>query len=203
MAQENPDSGRVFDAAKAIVETLQGLDKTHQERAIRFATESLGLSPSAEAQAPVMTGHSEALPPPSPLDAKRHASDIKQFTTAKAPKSDQQFAAVVAYFYRFEAPESQRRESIGAEDLTEAARLAGRSRPSKPLQTLNNAKQSGYLDSIERGRFQISTVGENLVAVTLPGTEAFGGVANRENTRGRPRTKRTRQRAKVPIVKRR
>ena len=32
--------------------------------------------------------------------------DIRQFTAAKAPKSDQQFAVVVAYFYRFEAPEA-------------------------------------------------------------------------------------------------
>ena len=35
--------------------------------------------------------------------------------------------------------------------------------------TLNNAKNQGYLDSAERGAFQINSVGENLVAMTLPG----------------------------------
>jgi hypothetical protein len=38
MSQENPDATKVFDAAKTIVETLKSLDRTHQERAIRFAS---------------------------------------------------------------------------------------------------------------------------------------------------------------------
>jgi hypothetical protein len=36
--------------------------------------------------------------------------------------------------------------------------------------TLNNAKNLGLIDSgSEKGRFTINTVGENLVAMTLPG----------------------------------
>lgn len=45
MSQEHPDTAKVFDAAKSIVETLKGLDKTHQERAIRFASESVSVYP--------------------------------------------------------------------------------------------------------------------------------------------------------------
>lgn len=175
MSEEQPDAAKVFDAAKAIVETLRGLDRTHQERAIRFASESLGLGSPPHAQGPpVLPSQPAGSAPPSP-DTPAHAKDIKHFVAAKAPKSDQQFATVVAYFNRFEAPESLRKETIGAKDLTDAARLAGRKRPNSPIKTLNNAKASGYLDTTEPGRFRISTVGENLVAMTLPGSEPSRG----------------------------
>jgi hypothetical protein len=186
MSQEHPDTAKVFDAAKTIVETLKGLDKTHQERAIRFACESLGLGPTTQGQTlapPSPVAPSSA--PPSGRSSAAHAIDIKQFTAAKAPKSDQQFAAVVAYFYRFEAPEPQKKESIAAEDLTEAARLAGRRRPKNASFTLNNAKNAGYLDIAERGRYRISTVGENLVAVTLPGTDT-AKASNRKTAKKKP-----------------
>ena len=193
MRQPPPAAAKVFDAAKTIVETLKGLDKTHQERAIRFASESLGLGLSAHTLTPTATGQAAAASSPPELPGRSaQATDIKQFTTVKAPKSDQQFAAVVAYFYRFEAPPSQRKEAIGAEDLTEAARLTGHKRPKKPYLTLNNAKNAGYLNAAERGRFRISTVGENLVAVTLPGSGA-AGVGNRESARRRPKRKTTRK----------
>ena len=123
---------------------------------------------------------------PSPVTSAQSA-DIKQFTMAKKPKSDQQFAAVVAYYYRFEAPASDRKDVIGSDDLTQAARLAGRERPTRPTLTLNNAKNSGYLDSAERGKFRINAVGENLVAVTLPGNG--GGDAGSDGNRRRTQRK--------------
>lgn len=118
--------------------------------------------------------------------------DIKAFTEAKAPKSDQQFAAVVAYYYQFEASEAERKDTIDAGTLTNAARLVGRKRPPKPNITLANAKNAGYLDSAERGHFKISTVGENLVAVTLPG----GSPETPGARRGGPRAKRNKPGAK-------
>jgi hypothetical protein len=95
--------------------------------------------------------------------------DIKSFVAAKDPKSDNQFAATVAYYYRFEAPENQRADSITAETLQEATRLSGRNRLGDPGKTLRNAKDQGYLDAADRGAFKINSVGENLVAMTLPG----------------------------------
>jgi hypothetical protein len=198
MSEERPDAAKVFDAAKAIVETLAGLDRDHQERAIRFASESLGLSPPAHVQAPPATGQIvAAASQASPPGGRERPSDIREFMTAKAPKSDQQFAAVVAYYYQFEVPGSQKKESIGADDLTEAARLAGRRRPNKPLKTLNNAKSSGYLDSPERGKFKISTVGENLVAVTLPGNDAAGAATTHIRRARKPGGKPAKQKNKV------
>jgi hypothetical protein len=163
-----------FDGAKVIVETLKGLDKEKQERALRFASETLGLHapavpggagpPPPAGQAPVPEEKTEASPP-------GRVVDIKQFTESKAPKTDQQFAAVVAYYYRFQAPANERKESIGVKDLLEAVRLVERKRPPVPLATLTNAKNKGYLDKVGRAKFQINSVGENLVAMTLPGRD--------------------------------
>ena len=83
-----------------------------------------------------------------------------------------QFAAVVAYYYRFEASPDTQLESISAEVLQDAARLVNRHRLSRPRQTLINARAQGYLDQVDRGQYRINSVGENLVAMTLPGTEA-------------------------------
>jgi hypothetical protein len=138
--QQSPPTD-VFDAAKLIVETLKGLDQQKQVQAIRFASEALGLSGLSTVQSPSVAA--SQTPKAEPI----HSMDIRQFTDLKAPKSDQQFAAVVAYFYRFEAPETQRKESIDAATLQEAARLANRNRPPRPGMTLNNAKNAGYLDS--------------------------------------------------------
>lgn len=167
-----------FDAAKVIVETLQGLDKTSQVLAMRFAAETLGLQSASITQttAPSVTPIStSALPPGS--EKTTHLTDIKLFTATKAPKSDLQFAAVVAYFYRFEAPEAQRKDTIDADSLLEAARLAGRKRPGNPRFTLNNAKNAGYLDVVTTGKYRINSVGENLVAMALPGNGSESSLA--------------------------
>jgi hypothetical protein len=42
---------------------------------------------------------------------------------------------------------------------------------------LNNAKNQGYLNPAARGEYAINTVGENLVAMTLPGG---GAVSSKE-----------------------
>ena len=163
MSQQQTETS-VFDAAKTIVEALKGLDKPSQALAIRFASESLGLS----GVAPSGAGTPSQMFQPE-IRGATHSTDIKQFTAAKAPKSDQQFAAVAAYFYRFEASESARKDAIDANTLREAARLAGRRQAKNWAFTLTNAKNSGYLDSAGSGQYRINSVGENLVAIALPG----------------------------------
>lgn len=192
-AQQGQGKTTHFDAAKIIVETLQGLDKTSQALAMRFAAETLGLQSASVTQSYVAptTPTSTHTPPPS-SGGTPHSMDIKQFTAAKAPKSDQQFAAVVAYFYRFEAPEAQRRDTLDADSLLEAARLAGRKRPGNPRFTLNNAKNAGYLDAATTGKYRINSVGENLVAMALPGSgsESSPTRSIRKNKIGKKKTAR-------------
>lgn len=169
-----------FDAAKAIVDALSKLDKPSQALAMRFAAETLGLQLMSQSQQPpAPASQLPALTPPGGGGAT-HSTDIKQFTMARAPKTDQQFAAVVAYFYRFEAPESERKETIDKDTLKEAIRLVGgRHQPRDPFATLNNAKNSGYLDSVGSGQFRINAVGENLVAMALPGNDTENSTRRR------------------------
>jgi hypothetical protein len=102
-------------------------------------------------------------------------TDIKTFIAAKRPRKDVQFAATVAYYYRFEAPQAERKDEINKDDLQEATRKAGRERFGNPLQTLNNAHTLGLLDrGSDKGTFTINSVGENLVAMTLPGDGTTG-----------------------------
>jgi hypothetical protein len=104
----------------------------------------------------------------------------------KAPKSDQQFTAVVAYFYQFEAKSNEKKDAIDASVMKEAARLAGRPQVSRWNMTLTNAKNAGYLDAAGNGKFKLSSVGENLVAITLPGT---GGTTKIKSSGASKKTK--------------
>lgn len=183
-----------FDVAKKVSDELKVIPKDRQARVLRWVAETLGIE-SVAPTAPDTPGS----PPDSNrvvTDATRShqqgpgtSKDIRAFTVEKAPQSDNQFAAVVAYYYRFEAPVSQRKTAIGGAELQEAARLAGRRRLSNPRQTLKNAKNMGYLDNIDRGQFAINTVGENLVAMTLPGggSESQSTTHPRNSSRSRRR----------------
>lgn len=184
-----------LEAAQKIVAELQGMDKVQQGLAVKFAMETLGLlDPIA---------HSEtAQPPPYSAPPRPHTAvkppvpptDIKTFTTAKAPKSDQQFAAVVAYYYRFEVPADQQRHSIDAPAMRDAARLAGRKQVTDWRMTLDNARRSGFLDKAERGAFKLNAVGENLVAITLPDIRVEGKPKSRL---GRKKVKKKRSTKKL------
>jgi len=164
-----------LDAAQKIVAELQGMTIDYQALALKFAMETLGLQlPTSYAQPTPPPPHLSSAAPPAPAGTRAQRTDIKSFTTAKAPKTDQQFAAVVAYYYQFEALAPDRKESIDAATMQDAARLAGRRQVNDWSITLNNAMRTGYLDKAERGAFKLNSVGENLVAITLPGNAASG-----------------------------
>ena len=94
---------------------------------------------------------------------------LRDFVEQKQPKADVHFVAVVAYYYQFEARDSERKTSITAADLQEACRLAKRNRFKDPSVPLANAFKVGYLDKAEQGNYRLNSVGENLVAMALPG----------------------------------
>jgi hypothetical protein len=179
-SQQHPPSGTksVFVAAGEIETILDGREKAEQERIIRWVSENLGLGtgPGGVAIHPTSTPHTT---PPILASSERHTQaaqatghpkDIKVFVEEKKPKNDMQFAAVVAYYYHFEATAPNRLETITPGHVQEAARLAGRPRFKNPGVPLNNAVNAGYFDRRGRGEFRLNAVGENLVAMTLPGT---------------------------------
>jgi len=173
-----------FEAVRAVVDALKGFPAEDQRRILRWAQEKLGLpvSPSASAGAATSATAIEAGTPVS--TATSRPRDIRAFLQEKRPSSDNQFAAAVAYFFAFEAPEDERKAEITASDLQHAARLSGRERLNRPIETLHNASKRGYLDKGRaRGSFRINTVGENLVAMAMPGTDTDESGARRHQRR--------------------
>lgn len=169
------NAGSDFDAAKAISDILKDMEKDRQQRVLRWVAESLDITLHVRVGAPHDTttgtaGSAVVASALSPYPPEGRPTDIKSFVESKSPKNDIQFATVIAYYYRFEAPEDDRRDTISADILRDATRLAGHARFANPLTTLNNAKKQGYLDAADRGFFRINSVGENLVAMTLPGS---------------------------------
>ncbi len=164
MSKEKLDD---LEAVRTVVASIQPFEPADQERILRWAREKLGLvAAGASDKAPsTISGGNELQR--SNIPGKQ--TDIKTFIDLKKPQTDIQFTAAVAYYYRFEAPEPQRKASIIAADLQDACRQTGRERLKRPDQTLVNAHNQGYLDKGgERGTYVVNTVGENLVAMTLP-----------------------------------
>jgi hypothetical protein len=151
-----------LEAVRKVVEALQGFEPEDQERVIRWAREKLGLSAPRGDPPPGLTA-------PSFQQQSQREMDIKTFVNSKNPKAGTHFVATVAYYLRFEAPDAERKEYIRAADLQDASRQVGRERLKDPGKTLRNAHTTGLLDKgPERGTYVINTVGENLVAMTLP-----------------------------------
>ena len=152
-----------LEAVRGIVKILEEFEDNEKSRIIRWALEKVGLEAPASSRHgdPAATAAGGAKPPGS-------FNDIKSFYTAKNPTSDNQFAAVVAYFYAFEANPNESKNSITSADLTDACRKVNRARLGDPVKTLANAHGMGYFDKVGKGEYKLNTVGENLVAMTLP-----------------------------------
>lgn len=158
-----------FVAAEEIKAILRDREKNEQERILRWVAESLNLA-SAPTSAPPTPQASPIQPTETAIASPSHAIDLRTFVDEKQPRTDTQFAATIAYFYRFMAPESERKDTITTQDLQTASRLANRKRFDSPSVPLNNAVANGFLDRGGRGEYRINAVGENLIAMTLPET---------------------------------
>jgi hypothetical protein len=175
-----------LEAVRVVASTLEGFDSNEQERIIRWARELIGLSVTAPHTPSLVAQPQVTAASVSPAPQGSGSPNPKAFVGQKNPKNDVQFVATVAYFYRFEAPEGQRKNEINSEDLQEACRLVGRSRFTNPSQTLRNAHTLGLLDKGSgSGFYAINSVGENLVAMTLPST----GINRKPTTKKKTRRK--------------
>jgi len=161
----NPDD---LEAVRKVIDALTPFNKDDQERIVRWAREKLGLSPSFESTS-IHAQSSGSRQATSSSSSGGSSGTLRDFVEAKKPKADVHFVAVVAYYYQFEAKESERKSAITAADLQEACRLAKRNRFKNPTVPLANAFKVGYLDKAERGSYRLNSVGENLVAMALPG----------------------------------
>jgi hypothetical protein len=127
MPKSTPDD---LEAVRAIANALKNFDSDDQERILRWAREKLGLNVAPAIPAPAQ--HEIRTPPAAQQHTPRSpdapeaqpasAKDLKSFVKAKSPKSDVQYAATVAYFYRFEAPVADRKDEIDAAILLNSCR---------------------------------------------------------------------------------
>jgi hypothetical protein len=183
-----------LDAVRKLVEALSPFERTEQERIIRWAQEKLGLVVSSSNDS---TSRGAFTFPTTPrgIPTGGAPTDIKSFIAEKRPASDNQFAATVAYYYKFVAPTNERKDEISSEDLQEACRKAGRPRLRNPGATLRNAHyNAGVLDAgTTRGNYSINTVGENLVVLALPADQARSEITSRTKIRPKKKGQRPRR----------
>lgn len=178
---QKPDD---LSAVKAICDALEPFDEINRERIIRWASERLGLKTPIQntlvnTSGSISTSASHSLTQEQNSPAR--PKDIKTFLDEKNPTSANQLVAAVAYYHKFEAPASERKDSITTDDLMEACRKANRERPKFPAQILVNASSFGLVDKVGSGTYEINAVGENLVAVSMP-TTGHGNSGSRKNT---------------------
>jgi hypothetical protein len=112
--------------------------------------------------------------PPAPAPAGIAVADIRSLKEAKQPKSDNQMAALVAYYLKEVAPVNDRKDAISQEDVEKYFKQAGYPLPNRPGMTLVNCKHAGYFDSAGVGLYRLNPVGHNLVVHGMPSSSGDG-----------------------------
>ena len=132
--------------------------------------EQKGVVSIVEALGQVLKTASKSKEAPLAAISREHSGphvNIQTFFQQKKPTSDIEAATLVAYYYRYLAPNEQKRESIDPAFINDAFRLAGRPLPRKAEYSLYNARNAGYLDIAGGGAYRLNPVGFNLVEHTL------------------------------------
>lgn len=160
---QKPDD---LEALKTICNTLEPFNEVDRERIVRWATERLGIKNIAPTQSQFVQPLTAFQT--TPALGQSENKDIKTFLLEKNPTSANQLVAAVAYYYKFEAPVSERKNAITKDDLLDACRKATLERPKAPNVVMVNAAKFGLVDNVGTGTYEINSVGENLVAVSMP-----------------------------------
>src|ERR1035441_7579068 len=98
-----------LDAVRAVVDAIKDFSAEEQQRIFRWAAEKLDL-PQPFAVSITTVPPAQTPTPGAPFPTSHHvppqsgnlATNIKTFIAEKKPRNDVQFAAAVAYYYRFE-----------------------------------------------------------------------------------------------------
>jgi hypothetical protein len=104
------------------------------------------------------------------MERQSEIKNIEDFKKQKNPRSAIEMATLVAYYLMHLAPERERKKTINVNDLKMYFKMAGYKAPKLGF-TLVNAKNAGYLDSVEKGEYSLNPVGYNLVVHSLPRAE--------------------------------
>lgn len=161
-----------LEAIKTIAGVLGALDANAQTRVLSYAMQHLRISPPGIVlQGPEggpETARRDTEGPQTESGARPKVLDIRTLKEEKAPQSDVQMAALVAYYLAEMAPDERRKEAISTRDIVAYFKQAGYELPKYPKDTLPHAKGAGYLDNAGRGKYKLNPVGHNLVVHKLP-----------------------------------
>jgi hypothetical protein len=188
MSDESEDDVK---AISAIISALKPLDQSARVHVLEFVIKRLGISLTVEQAAAAQLSDTPAFgptpPSPSPM-IHSGVVDIRNFAAEKNPKTINEKVAVVGYYLAHLAPPSERRDYLISDDIKTYFVQADFHLPTAPANmTLQNAKNAGYLNALDRGQYKLNAVGYNLVAHKLPGGETGG--AARKSTKHKTRAK--------------
>jgi hypothetical protein len=157
-----------LQAIKTLLETLEPLTLNVRNSVIEYVFKRLGITAS-HAPAPAAPSPAVAAPLTSPLKLQPDGpTDILSLKEQKGPTTGTQMIAVVAYYLAHLAPEGERRDFITVDDIQKYFVQGKYPLPGSQPQALVHAKNAGYLDSLEKGKYRLNSVGHNLVAHKMP-----------------------------------
>jgi hypothetical protein len=188
------ESDSELQAMRVMLSVLVPLKHEARSRVVDYVLERLGMLTEAVIRKPSggslsadavlqrkSVDVSDSLSAPS-----TQLNDIRSLTKQKAPRSANEMAALVAYYLSEIAPEAQRKQTINIDDIRTYFKQATFRLPSRPEQTLINAKNAGYFESTGGGQYRLNPVGYNLVVHSLPAGDST-------KTNVRPRRSKTRK----------
>jgi hypothetical protein len=81
--------------------------------------------------------------------------------------------AILGFYLAHLAPDGERRDYLIADDIKKYFVQAGYPLPTGPsTMPLVNAKNAGYLDALDKGKYRLNAVGHNLVVHKMPTASA-------------------------------
>lgn len=181
-------------AIDAIIKALTSLEPSEQTTAIRAACEHLKIRPPESLVSRTESSGQSGVPPPPGTTPSRQV-DIRALKEEKQPSSANEMAALVAFYLSELAPERERKTEVQVDDITKYFKQAGFRLPQQPRVLLANARNAGYFDTADHGKYRLNAVGYNLVAHNLPRAKSGETPAPRRkrrkssSTRGRKKSK--------------
>ncbi len=157
-----------LQAIKTLLETLEPLAPSVRSSVIDYVFKRLGI-PSSQ-NSTVTAVSVGAIAPVTILPKPNHDGpvDILSLREQKDPKTGTQMIAVVAYYLAHLASEHERQDFITAKEIQKYFVQGQYPLPGSQSQALVDAKNAGYLDFVEKGKYRLNSVGYNLVAHKMP-----------------------------------
>lgn len=93
--------------------------------------------------------------------------EARSFFELKKPTNNREATAVAAYYLREVAPDAERSSTLTKDLLVSVFREGRWKLPARPEQTLVDAEAGGYLRRTDRGVYELTNTGHNLVVHTL------------------------------------